>query len=65
MRPHVPSAVCFGRTSARPYGLVESLDGSGERTPFTDSDELAAALNRVVNSRRKNRRREKPKADAS
>jgi hypothetical protein len=46
-------------------GLVEALDGSGERTPFTDIDELAAALNRVVNSRRKNRRREKPKADVS
>jgi hypothetical protein len=27
-------------------GLVEALDGSGERTPFTDIDELGAILNR-------------------
>jgi len=25
-------------------GLVEALDGSGERTPFTDVEELAAVL---------------------
>ncbi|MBI5594025.1 MAG: hypothetical protein HY881_26555 [Deltaproteobacteria bacterium] len=25
--------------------LVEALDGSGKRVPFTDIDELAAALN--------------------
>lgn len=27
-------------------GLVEEMDGSGERTPFTDIAELAAVLNR-------------------
>lgn len=27
-------------------GLVEALDGSGERMPFTDCDELAALLSR-------------------
>ena len=27
-------------------GLVESMDGSGERKPFTNLDELAALLNR-------------------
>lgn len=27
-------------------GLVEALDGSGERVPFTDSDELSAVLRR-------------------
>lgn len=27
-------------------GLVEALDGSGQRVPFTDSDELAAVLRR-------------------
>lgn len=60
MRPHVPSAICFGRTSVRPYGLVEALDGSRERTPFTDIDELAAVLNRGMGKRggrRKNLRR--------
>ena len=29
-------------------GLVETLDGSGERTPFTDANELAAVLSRSV-----------------
>jgi len=32
-------------------GLVETLDGSGERTPFTDIDELAAVLGRSVGKR--------------
>ena len=32
-------------------GLVEALDGSGERTPFTDIDELAAVLGRSVGKR--------------
>jgi hypothetical protein len=32
-------------------GLVEALDGSGERTPFTDIDELAAVLNRGMGKR--------------
>jgi hypothetical protein len=32
-------------------GLVETLDGSGERTPFTDIIELAAVLNRGVGKR--------------
>jgi hypothetical protein len=32
-------------------GLDEALDGSGERTPFTDIDELAAVLNRGVGKR--------------
>jgi hypothetical protein len=30
-------------------GLVEATDGTGERSPFTDIDELAAILNRFVN----------------
>jgi len=29
-------------------GLVEALDGSGARMPFTDSDELVAVINRSV-----------------
>jgi hypothetical protein len=29
-------------------GLVEAMDGSGERTPFTDANELAAVLSRSV-----------------
>jgi hypothetical protein len=32
-------------------GLVEALDGSGERTQFTDIDELAAVLGRSVGKR--------------
>jgi hypothetical protein len=32
-------------------GLVEALDGSGERTPFTDIDELALVLNRDAGKR--------------
>jgi hypothetical protein len=32
-------------------GLVDALDGSGERTPFTDNEELAAVLNRGVGKR--------------
>ncbi|MBI5591016.1 MAG: hypothetical protein HY881_11095 [Deltaproteobacteria bacterium] len=35
-------------------GLVEALDGSGKRVPFTDIDELAAALNQDA-GREKNR----------
>jgi hypothetical protein len=34
-------------------GLVEALDGSWERTPFTDIIELAAVLNRGVGKRNK------------
>jgi hypothetical protein len=56
MRPHVPSAICFGR----PYGLVEALDGSEERTPFTDTDELAAVLSRGTGKRDRRRKRTKP-----
>jgi hypothetical protein len=37
-------------------GLVEAMDGSGERMPFIDSDELAAVLNDLVNRHRKGRR---------
>jgi len=29
-------------------GLVETLDGSGERTPFTDANEQVAVLSRSV-----------------
>jgi hypothetical protein len=29
-------------------GLVEALDGSGERMPFTEADELATELSRSV-----------------
>jgi hypothetical protein len=32
-------------------GLVEAMDGSGERTPFTNSDELAAVLSRGTEKR--------------
>jgi hypothetical protein len=37
-------------------GLVEALDGSGERTPVTDANELAAVLSRSMErrGRRKN-----------
>jgi hypothetical protein len=34
-------------------GLVETMDGAGERTPFTDIDELAAILNRFVRPRKR------------
>jgi hypothetical protein len=34
-------------------GLVESMDGAGERLPFTDMDELAAILNRCVRPRKR------------
>ena len=37
-------------------GLVEAMDGSGERTPFTDADELAALLNRGAGKRTKRKR---------
>lgn len=40
-------------------GQVEALDGSGERAPFTDSDELAALLNRGT-GKRGGRKRTKP-----
>lgn len=33
-------------------GLVERLDGSGARTPFTDSDQLAALLGQSANKGR-------------
>jgi hypothetical protein len=38
-------------------GLVEAMDGSGERTPFTDIEELAAVLNGLVPGHRKERRK--------
>jgi hypothetical protein len=38
-------------------GLVETMDGSGERLPFTDMDELAAILNRCVGKPRKRRKK--------
>jgi hypothetical protein len=38
-------------------GLVESMDGAGERTPFTDIDELTAILNRCVGIPRKRRKK--------
>jgi hypothetical protein len=37
-------------------GLVEATDGSGERLPFTDSDELAALLNRLVGPRKRRKK---------
>lgn len=37
-------------------GLVESMDGSGERIPFTDMDELAAILNRLVGPRKRRKK---------
>jgi hypothetical protein len=40
-------------------GLVEATDGSGERLPFTDSDELAAILNRLVGPRKRKGKRNK------
>jgi len=40
-------------------GLVEALDGSGERTPFTDIDELAALLSRGAGKRGGRRKRTK------
>ena len=41
-------------------GLVEAMDGSGERTPFTGSDELAAVLNRKTLKRGGRRKSNKP-----
>jgi hypothetical protein len=38
-------------------GLVETMDGAGERLPFTDMDELAAILNRCVGKPRKRRKK--------
>lgn len=40
-------------------GLVEAMDGSGERTPFTDIIELTAVLNGLVNGHRKGRRKKR------
>jgi hypothetical protein len=37
-------------------GLVEAMDGSGERTAFTDIDELATVLNVLVKGHRRERR---------
>lgn len=34
-------------------GQVEALDGSGTRTPFTDSDKLAALLSRGAGPKRR------------
>ena len=44
---------------ARFTGLVEALDGSEERMPFTDISELAMALNSRMNRRQKVRRKTK------
>jgi len=40
-------------------GMVEATDGSGERLPFTDSEELAVIVNGFVRKHRKGRRRAK------
>jgi hypothetical protein len=32
-------------------GLVEAMDGSGERTPFTDTEELNTILNQYLRMR--------------
>lgn len=37
-------------------GLVETTDSSGERTPFTDVDELAAILSRGASKRSRRRK---------
>jgi hypothetical protein len=37
-------------------GLVETMDGAGERLPFTDMDELAAILNRLVRPRKRRKK---------
>jgi hypothetical protein len=37
-------------------GLVEATDGTGERAPFTDIDELAAILNRFVTPRKRRKK---------
>ena len=37
-------------------GQVETLDGSGTRSPFTCLDELAALLNRGAGERRRGKR---------
>jgi hypothetical protein len=39
-------------------GQVEPLDGSRERTPFTDVEELAAVLSRRTGKRDRRRKRE-------
>jgi hypothetical protein len=39
-------------------GLVEALDGSGERTRFTDANELAAVLSRSAGRRGRKKRNE-------
>lgn len=40
-------------------GLVEATDGSGVATPFMDTDELGAILNRLVDARKKSQRERK------
>jgi hypothetical protein len=37
-------------------GLVETMDGAGERLPFTDMDELAAILSRLVRPRKRRKK---------
>jgi hypothetical protein len=37
-------------------GLVETMDGAGERLPFTDIDELAEILNRLVGPRKRRKK---------
>jgi hypothetical protein len=38
---------------AKPAGLPETMDGAGERLPFTGMDEPAAILNRGVRPRKR------------
>jgi hypothetical protein len=45
-------------------GQVEKLDGSGELSVFTDSDELAAILSRGAAPQGSRRKRIKPKDEA-
>jgi len=41
-------------------GLVEALDGSGERTPFVDTDGLIAILRHTAKKRTRRRKRLEP-----
>jgi len=47
-------------TPTKLTGLVETLDGSGERTPFVDSAELIAILQRTAKKRTGRRKRPEP-----
>jgi hypothetical protein len=56
--------VCIYRTDPddpkKLTGLVEALDGSGERTSFTDANELAAVLSSRAGKRDGRRKSNKP-----